>query len=95
MADFHEFHAAFGSDVAVYIGSRGAGDSDWEGINWQGEALLLHARPGLAGAAELSPGCGIYRGGAAAAASLVARGDADAAEFAFFVPRRPCPSSTP
>ena len=87
LADFHEFHAAFGSDVAVYIGSRGAGDSDWEGINWQGEALLLHARPGLAGAAELSPGCGIYRGGAAAAASMVARGDADAAEFAFFVGR--------
>lgn len=110
--DFHEFHAAFGSDVAVFLGGRGKrdsdwegqddvavfisqsgkgtasnGDLDWEGVTWQGDALLLHATPGLDGATELSPGCGIYRGGAAAAARLVTRGEADASDFAFFVGR--------
>jgi len=86
MADFHDFHAAFGNDVAVYLGGRGAAeDGDWEGVGWEGSALMLHARPGLEGAVELAPGCGLYRGGAAAAARLVAQGEADASEFAFFV----------
>ena len=79
--DFHEFQAAFGSEVTVYTGSRTI--EDWEGVAWQGEAILLHARAELDGASEL--GCGIYRGGAAAAARLVANGEADAAEFSFFV----------
>ena len=40
---------------------------------------------GLAGARELAPGCGVFVGGAAAAAKLVASGEADADDFAFFV----------
>jgi len=85
--DFHEFDEAFGSDVAVFLGGRGLGDPDWEGVGWQGEAILLHARPGLDGATEIQTGCGIYRGGAAAAARLVADGQATTREFAFFVGR--------
>ena len=44
---------------------------------------ILLLRLLLGGASEL--GCGLYRGGAAAAARLVANGEADAAEFSFFV----------
>ena len=82
--DFHDFQAAFGDEVTVYTGSRTA--EDWEGVAWSGEALVLHTR-NLEGSTELAPGCGIYRGGAAHAARLVCSGEADAAEFAFFVGR--------
>ncbi len=82
--DFHDFQAAFGDEVTVYTGSREV--EDWEGVAWSGEALMLHTR-NLEGSTELAPGCGIYRGGAAHAARLVCNGEADAAEFAFFVGR--------
>ena len=82
--DFHDFQAAFGDEVTVYTGSREV--EDWEGVAWSGEALVLHTRD-LEGSTELAPGCGIYRGGAAHAARLVCNGEADAAEFAFFVGR--------
>ena len=82
--DFHDFQAAFGDEVTVYTGSREV--EDWEGVAWSGEALMLHTRD-LDGSTELAPGCGIYRGGAAHAARLVCNGEADAAEFAFFVGR--------
>ena len=82
--DFHDFQAAFGDEVTVYTGSREV--EDWEGVAWSGEALMLHTRD-LEGSTELAPGCGIYRGGAAHAARLVCNGEADAAEFAFFVGR--------
>ena len=46
---------------------------------------MVHGVAGLPGARELAPGCGVFVGGAAAAAQLVASGEADADDFAFTV----------
>ena len=76
------FDEAFGDRVAVFAGRRG--DAARAGT---GGAVVVHGVAGLAGARELAPGCGVFVGGAAAAAQLVASGEADADDFAFFVGR--------
>ena len=74
------FDEAFGNRVAVFAGRRG--DAARAGT---GGAVVVHGLRGLAGARELSQGCGVFVGGAAAAAKMVASGEADADDFAFFV----------
>ncbi len=74
------FDEAFGDRVAVFAGRRG--DAARAGT---GGAVVVHGVAGLAGARELAPGCGVFVGGAAAAAQLVASDEADADDFAFFV----------
>lgn len=89
--DVQEFDAAFGDRCAAYVGRTTApprlDGTPREEMTPHNEirAMLLHGLPGLDGARELSPGLGIYRGGAVAAARRVQTQKADAFDFRFFI----------
>lgn len=68
--------SAFENKCAVYVGGPDGMDQP---------ATLIHGIAGLAGAVELAPGTGIYRGGVAAACDGVLAGRHEPLDFRFFV----------
>ena len=72
------FMLAFGQECAVYIGGPDLQDQP---------AQLIHGFADLAGAVEISPGSGIYRGGLSAAIDGVLQGKYKPLDFKFFVGR--------
>lgn len=72
------FMAAFKEECALYVGGPDCQDE---------AAVMVHGIKKLEGAVEISPGCGIYKGGLDAAISGVMRGDFKALDFRFFVGR--------
>lgn len=73
-----KFLVAFENECAMYVG----------GPDMQHKpALMIHGIADLEGAEEISPGCGIYRGGLDAAISGVMTGKYKPLDFRFFVGR--------
>ena len=70
------FMKAFEAECAVYVGGPDNQDE---------EAVMIHGISDLPGATEISPGCGIYRGGTEAAVKGVLDGKYNPLEFRFFV----------
>jgi len=68
--------SAFENKCAVYVGGTDGVDRP---------AVLLHGIAGLAGAVEIAPGTGIYRGGIEAACDGVLAGRHDPLDFRFVV----------
>lgn len=73
-----KFLSAFENQCGVYVG--GPDDTDRP-------AVMIHGVAGLAGAAEISPGTGIYRGGIEAACDGVLAGAYSPLDFRFFLGR--------
>lgn len=76
--DLVKFLNAFGEECAVYIGGPHQQEK---------AAIMIHGIADLPGAAEISPGCGIYCGGIEAAIQGVVAGQYKPLDFRFFVGR--------
>lgn len=85
--DAAAFADAFGPRCAAYVGKPSVRSPGGGGAAEVSGAMVVHGVAGLDGSAELAPGLGVYRGGAAAAAAAVTAKAADPLDFRFFIGR--------
>jgi len=78
------FHRAFSGNFGAYVGCSDRANAGGNAAS-QDRAMLIHGHDDCAGAQELAPGLGIYRGGAAAAVEGILDGTKSPLDFRIFL----------